>query len=97
MQVRFQLFQIQVEHPPMTIENQKSMTYLDHNATTRPDPDLLKDLVLLIQNDQLQWGNPSSIHLQSREPKNILRETRKLFAEIFNELRYSQIFAPIRK
>jgi cysteine desulfurase len=68
----------------MPNETQKSMIYLDNNATTRPDRDLLKELVLLIQNDQLQWGNPSSIHLQSREPKNVLRETRKTFAEIFH-------------
>ncbi len=68
----------------MPNESQKSIIYLDHNATTRPDSDLLQELVLLIQNDQLQWGNPSSIHLQSREPKNILRETRKQFAEIFH-------------
>ncbi len=68
----------------MPVDNPKGITYLDHNATTRPDSDLLKELVVLIQNDQLQWGNPSSIHLQSREPKNILRETRKSFAEIFH-------------
>lgn len=62
----------------------QSPVYLDHNATTRPDPELLKELSSLIQNDQLQWGNPSSIHLMSRDPKNILRETRKSFAENFN-------------
>lgn len=68
----------------MPIDNPQSVIYLDHNATTCPDSDMLKELVLLIQNDQLQWGNPSSIHLQSREPKNILRETRKIFAEYFH-------------
>jgi cysteine desulfurase len=68
----------------MPNQSPKSIIYLDNNATTRPDRDLLQELVLLIQNDQLQWGNPSSIHLQSREPKNILRETRKQFAEIFH-------------
>ena len=68
----------------MPNQSPKSIIYLDNNATTRPDRDLLKELVLLIQNDQLQWGNPSSIHLQSREPKNILRETRKQFAEMFH-------------
>lgn len=68
----------------MPVDNTKGITYLDNNATTRPDQDLLNELVLLIQNDHLQWGNPSSIHLQSREPKNILRETRKQFAEIFH-------------
>lgn len=62
----------------------QSPVYLDHNATTRPNSELLKELTSLIQNDQLPWGNPSSIHLMSRDPKNILRETRKSFAEIFN-------------
>lgn len=61
-----------------------SPVYLDHNATTRPDHELLQNLAQLIQNDQLQWGNPSSIHLMSRDPKNILRETRKAFAEKVN-------------
>ncbi|MBC7754459.1 MAG: cysteine desulfurase [Moraxellaceae bacterium] len=68
----------------MPIESQKSIIYLDNNATTRPDPDLLAELVQLIQNDQFPWGNASSIHLQSRDPKNTLRETRRLFAEIFH-------------
>ncbi len=68
----------------MPNQSPKSIIYLDNNATTRPDRDLLKELVLLIQNDQLQWGNPSSIHLQSRKKKNILRETRKQFAEMFH-------------
>ncbi len=58
--------------------------YLDHNATTRPFPEVLSGLVSAIQNDQVSWGNPSSIHLQSREPKNILRETRKLFSNFLN-------------
>lgn len=62
----------------------ESRVYLDHNATTRPDPVMLSQLVSLINDQQLQWGNPSSIHLQSRDPKNILRETRKSFAEIFS-------------
>lgn len=62
----------------------QSLVYLDHNATTRPDDELLSELAQLIQKDQLQWGNPSSIHLASRDPKNILRETRRLFAANLN-------------
>ena len=62
----------------------QSLVYLDHNATTRPHKDVMTDLVQLMTAGELQWGNPSSIHLQSRDPKNILRETRKTFAEIFN-------------
>lgn len=61
----------------------QSLVYLDHNATTRPDAELLKKLAALIERGELPWGNPSSIHLMSRDSKNILRETRKTFAEIF--------------
>ncbi len=53
--------------------------YLDHNATTAPSKTVLDHLPQMIS----EWGNPSSIHLSSRGPKNILRETRKQFAEIF--------------
>ncbi len=56
-----------------------SRIYLDHNATTAPSKTVLDHLPQLIS----EWGNPSSIHLASRGPKNILRETRKQFAEIF--------------
>lgn len=52
--------------------------YLDHNATTAPASAVLDQLPKLIS----QWGNPSSIHLMSRGPKNILRETRKLVADV---------------
>lgn len=53
--------------------------YLDFNATTP-----LSDELLLKMPDLLkQWGNPSSIHLASRGPKSILRETRRKLAELF--------------
>ena len=57
-----------------------SRVYLDHNATTAPGPLVLEKLSDLIS----EWGNPSSIHLSSRGPKNILRETRKSFSEAFH-------------
>ncbi len=53
--------------------------YLDHNATTAPSKTVISQLPQMIS----EWGNPSSIHLSSRGPKTILRETRKQFAEIF--------------
>ncbi len=58
--------------------------YLDHNATTRPQASLLTELSSVLVRDQWPWGNPSSVHWASREPKNILRESRKLFSEKFN-------------
>ena len=53
--------------------------YLDHNATT-PLSARVREAII---NHLDSWGNPSSIHIDSRAPKTILRETRKLFAEIF--------------
>lgn len=54
--------------------------YLDHNATTPLHPQVIAEMPTLLQD----WGNPSSVHTSSRGPKFILRETRRLFAEIFN-------------
>jgi cysteine desulfurase len=54
--------------------------YLDHNATTPVHPEVLEHLPIWAQ----YWGNPSSIHKVSREPKKILRETRKSMAELLN-------------
>lgn len=61
-------------------ELQNRRIYLDNNATTAPSQMVIDQLPNLLSH----WGNPSSIHLASRAPKNILRETRKLFAQIFN-------------
>lgn len=52
-------------------------TYLDHNATTPVSPDVIQALPEFAN----AWGNPSSIHWGGRQPKNILRDTRKIFAE----------------
>ncbi|MFP5520026.1 MAG: cysteine desulfurase family protein [Bdellovibrionia bacterium] len=54
-----------------------SKVYLDHNATTPVAASIREELPKLIE----VWGNPSSIHWLGRGPKNILRETRKAFAE----------------
>lgn len=52
-------------------------TYLDHNATTPVSADVIQALPEIVQ----AWGNPSSIHWGGRQPKNILRDSRKIFAE----------------
>lgn len=44
--------------------------YLDHNATTRPSAVVVSSLAGWAEH----WGNPSSIHRVSREPKKIMRE-----------------------
>lgn len=55
----------------------ENLVYLDHNATTPVDPRILAEL----PSWAAQWGNPSSIHALGREPKKILRETRRLLGE----------------
>lgn len=55
----------------------KSPIYLDFNATAPLSPSVLSEMPQLLQ----LWGNPSSIHLSSRGPKTILRETRKKLAD----------------
>lgn len=56
------------------------LVYLDHNATTPLAPEVRTALPGLLAH----WGNPSSIHAASREPKKILRETRRDLAEMLN-------------
>lgn len=54
--------------------------YLDYNATTPLHPKVIEALPELAE----AWGNPSSIHWGGREPKNILRDTRKKLSQILN-------------
>lgn len=56
----------------------KNLHYFDHNATTPVCQEVIDGLPRLAEI----WGNPSSIHWAGRQPKNILRETRKAVAEI---------------
>lgn len=53
------------------------IAYLDFNATTPLSGEVLLHLPELLK----LWGNASSIHLASRGPKTILRETRKKLAD----------------
>lgn len=55
----------------------KEIIYLDYNATTPLHHHVYKNMADLL----LSWGNPSSIHLSSRAPKAVLRETRKKMAD----------------
>ena len=51
--------------------------YLDFNATAPLSQKVITSMPQLLQ----LWGNPSSIHLASRGPKTILRETKKKLAD----------------
>jgi cysteine desulfurase len=55
----------------------RNFHYFDHNATTPVCSEVLAALPEIAQ----AWGNPSSIHWGGRQPKNILRETRKILSE----------------
>lgn len=47
--------------------------YLDHNATTRPAPEVRAGVLEWMEN----WGNPSSIHQLGRGPKALMRWSRQ--------------------
>jgi len=55
--------------------------YLDNAATTPIDPEVLKEMVSLMEN---QFGNPSSIHSHGREARTIIERARKTIASILN-------------
>ena len=53
--------------------------YLDHAATTRPDPRVL-DAMMAVYRDS--WGNPSSIYLEGQEAHRVLDDARKQCADL---------------
>jgi len=56
-----------------------SRIYLDHAATTPPDPRVLEAMWPMYQQ---HWGNPSSIYLEGQEARRALDAARKLCADI---------------
>lgn len=62
--------------------------YLDHNATTPPDP----EVVAKISSWALDWGNPSSIHQAGRGPKARIREARDSIAKMIGATPLEVIF-----
>lgn len=55
--------------------------YLDNAATTPVDPEVLKEMVGLMEN---LYGNPSSIHAHGREARTAIEKARKSVAAILN-------------
>ena len=55
--------------------------YLDNAATTPLDPEVLKVMLPIMQE---QFGNPSSIHSFGRETRTIIEKARKTVAGILN-------------
>ena len=48
--------------------------YLDHNATTPPDP---RVLAAMAQAASERWGNPSSLHTEGRAARDAIERARK--------------------
>ncbi len=59
-------------------QSPKPAIYLDHNATTPLDPEVIARLSAWA----LDWGNPSSIHQAGRGPKARLRDARASVARM---------------
>ena len=55
--------------------------YLDNAATTPLDPEVIADMVNVMQK---YYGNPSSIHAQGREVRTLIEKARKTVAGLLN-------------
>lgn len=55
--------------------------YLDNAATTPMDPEVMKVMVHMMEN---QFGNPSSIHAHGREVRSVIENARKQVAKHLN-------------
>ncbi|GAB2685371.1 cysteine desulfurase family protein [Mucilaginibacter koreensis] len=55
--------------------------YLDNAATTPLDPEVLKTMAQVMEN---QYGNPSSIHAHGREARTLIEKARKTVANLLH-------------
>ena len=55
--------------------------YLDNNATTKPDPLVIQEVLKSLQNN---WANPSSPHSLGKEAKNAIENARNQVASLLN-------------
>lgn len=55
--------------------------YLDHNATTPIHPEVYAAMLPFLKED---FGNPSSVHWASRNPRKAIDEAREHVAHLFN-------------
>lgn len=62
------------------LETLKTPHYFDSNATSTLFPGCEDYVVQLLKS----WGNPSSIHWASRQPKTLMREARQSIAQFLN-------------
>lgn len=57
----------------------KQPVYLDNAATTRPDPEVLEEMIAVMRDI---YGNPSSVHALGRAAKTVLEKSRRKVAEL---------------
>jgi cysteine desulfurase NifS len=62
-------------------EQPKRLVYLDHNATTPVDPEVLEAMLPFLQ---AEYGNPSSIHSRGNEARNAVEGARRKIAQVLN-------------
>jgi len=55
--------------------------YLDNAATTPIDPEVMKQMVQVMEG---QYGNPSSIHAHGREARSLIEKARKTIASLLH-------------
>jgi len=55
--------------------------YLDNAATTPLDPEVMKEMVKVMENT---YGNPSSIHAHGREARSLIEKARKTVANLLH-------------
>jgi cysteine desulfurase NifS len=55
--------------------------YLDHNATTTVDPEVLEAMLPFLRQE---WGNPSSIHTLGSHARSAVEEARRRMAQVLN-------------
>src|SRR6201996_7938040 len=55
--------------------------YFDNAATTPIDPEVLKEMYRVMENN---YGNPSSIHAHGREVRSIVEKARKTVANLLH-------------
>jgi cysteine desulfurase len=53
--------------------------YFDNAATTPIDPEVLKEMYKVMEN---QYGNPSSIHAHGREARSLIEKSRRTVAKL---------------
>src|SRR5580692_1289312 len=55
--------------------------YLDNAATTPLDPEVMKEMVKVMEAN---YGNPSSIHAHGREARSLIEKARKTVANLLH-------------